>query len=45
MTTWWTKEYYRFRSNRIPIKWRKLGNGTLLKYADKMLMKQKMTKN
>ena len=30
------EEYYRFRSNRIKTKWRKLGYGSLLKYADKM---------
>ena len=29
----------------IRIKWRKLGNGTFVKNADKMFMKQKMTKN
>ena len=36
-------KYYRFRSNMIWINWRKLG--ALLKFADKMFMKQKMTKN
>ena len=39
------KEHYRFISNRMQIKWRKLGNGMLLKYADEMFMKQNMTKN
>ena len=38
------KEYYRFISNRMQIKWRKLGNGMLLKYADKMFMKKKYDK-
>ena len=28
----------------IRIKWRKLGNETFLKYADKMFMKQKATR-
>ena len=35
------QEYYRFRSNRIQIKWRKLVNGTLIKFADKMIMKKR----
>ena len=45
-STWQTKgEYYTIRSNWIQIKRRKHKNGTLLKNADKMFMKQKMTKN
>jgi hypothetical protein len=39
------KEHYRCISNRMQIKWRKLGNGMLLKYDDKMFMKKYMTKN
>ena len=37
------KEYYSFKSNRIQINWRKLRD-IAQKFADKMFMKQKLTK-